>query len=104
MNAGRHGLAHAPHGRREIFGCDPISGRTQEIIHVSTNSWCPLLAAASLAVLCVSLLLRSYLVASVVALVAVAFMLRWSWVNGLDCNAVPMHGVETVGLPLLLRI
>lgn len=103
ISAGRHGLAHSPHGRREIFGCDPISGRTQEIIHVSTNSWWPLLAAAALAVVCVSLLLRSYLVASVGALVAVAFMLRWSWENGLHSKAAPMNGVEPEGVPLHSR-
>lgn len=103
MNAGEHGLARAEHQRRETFGCDPISGRTREIIHVSTNSWWPLLAAAALAAVCISLLLRSYLLALIAVLLAVAFMLRWSWENGLHPKAAPMNGTEPEGMPLHSR-
>ena len=80
--AGLHALPHAAHGRRETLGVDPVSGRVREVIHLPGNSWWPLAAGGMLALLCIALLLKQYIPALVVALAAVAVMLRWSWENG----------------------
>ncbi len=100
---GKHGLATGDHGRREIFGCDPITGRTREIIHLPTNSWWPLLAASALAVVCVSLLVHAYPTALVATLVALVFLLRWSWENGAHPKAAPLEGTEPTDFPLHSR-
>lgn len=52
------------------------------MIHIPTSSWWPFLAAAALAVVCVSLLVRVYWVAALATLVATLLLLRWSWENG----------------------
>jgi cytochrome c oxidase subunit I+III len=80
--AGMHALPHAAHGRRETLGSDPITGQPREVIHLPGNSWWPLVAGAILAVLCIALLLKSYLLAVTAALAALAVLLRWSWENG----------------------
>ena len=46
------------------------------------NSWWPLAAGLLLAVLCIFLLLKVYSGGIIVALAAVAVLLRWSWENG----------------------
>ncbi|MWJ29315.1 cytochrome c oxidase subunit I [Halomonas sp. ZH2S] len=86
---GRHGLAAAFHGRREIWGTDPLTGKLREVIHIPTNSWWPLFAALALAVVCISLLLRWYPLAGIAVLVAAGFLLRWSWENGAHPRAAP---------------
>ena len=75
-------MPHAAHGRRETLGVDPVSGRVREVIHLPGNSWWPLVAGGVLACLCLSLLLKQYPVAVLIALVAVGVLLRWSWENG----------------------
>jgi cytochrome c oxidase subunit I+III len=101
--AGEHGLPTAKHGRREIFGSDAITGRVREIIHLPTNSWLPLLAALSLAVVCVSLLVRAYEFALLGVAGAAVFMLRWSWVNGAHPNMAPLTPDEPADPPLHSR-
>ncbi|HBP79536.1 MAG TPA: hypothetical protein DD685_11995, partial [Halomonas sp.] len=66
---GKHSLAVASHGRREMWGTDPISGSVREIIHLPGNSWWPLFAASALAVVCLSLLTRVYLLAGVFVII-----------------------------------
>lgn len=80
---GQHALAWIDHGRRETLGTDPVSGKPREIMHLPSNSWLPLIIALGLAVVCIALLARSYPVAAIAALASGAFVLRWSWVNGL---------------------
>ncbi|QJQ94749.1 MULTISPECIES: cytochrome c oxidase subunit I [Halomonadaceae] len=86
---GRHDLATYRHGRRETLGCEPLTGKVREIIHLPGNSWLPLLASLALAVVCVSLLTRVYWLAGIATLVAIAFLLRWSWVNGAHPKIAP---------------
>ncbi|OOG21017.1 cytochrome c oxidase subunit I [Thioalkalivibrio denitrificans] len=101
--AGEHGLPSAEHGRREIYGSDAVTARVREIIHLPTNSWLPLLAALSLAVVCVSLLVRVYEVALLGVVGAAVFLLRWSWVNGAHPQMAPLTEDEPVNPPLHSR-
>jgi cytochrome c oxidase subunit I+III len=98
---GRHGLPHAAHGRRETMGSDPVTGEPREVIHLPGNSWWPLGAGALLALLCIALLLKAYPPAVVVALAAVAVLLRWSWENGAHPKAA---AGEAHDLPLGLKL
>lgn len=103
MAKGMHGLAVASHGRREMWGTDPITGKVREIIHLPGNSWWPLLAAAALAVVCISLLTRVYALAGIFVVIAGVFLLRWSWENGAHPNAAPDAGVKPGDPPLHSR-
>lgn len=103
MAKGMHGLAVASHGRREMWGTDPITGKVREIIHLPGNSWWPLLAATALAVVCISLLTRVYALAGIFVVIAGVFLLRWSWENGAHPNAAPDAGVKTGDPPLHSR-
>ena len=103
MAKGMHGLAVASHGRREMWGSDPITGKVREIIHLPGNSWWPLLAAAALAVVCISLLTRVYALAGIFVVIAGVFLLRWSWENGAHSNAAPDAGVKPGDPPLHSR-
>ncbi|MCM5679694.1 cytochrome c oxidase subunit I [Schlegelella sp. S2-27] len=96
----RCALPHARHGRRETMGCDPVTGVPREVIHLPGNSFLPLHAALTLAVVCCSLLFKAYLVAAVAAAVTVAILLRWSWENGAHPHAAP----ETHDLPEGLKL
>jgi cytochrome c oxidase subunit I+III len=79
---GRHGLPQAAHGRRETLGSDPLSGRPREVIHLPGNSWLPLIAGLLVTLMCISLLLKVYVLAAAGALAAAGVLLRWSWENG----------------------
>lgn len=103
MAKGMHGLAVASHGRREMWGTDPITGKVREIIHLPGNSWWPLLAATALAVVCISLLTRVYALAGIFVVIAGVFLLRWSWENGAHPNAAPDAGVKPGDPPLHSR-
>ncbi len=103
MAEGKHSLAVATHGRREMWGTDPISGKVREIIHLPGNSWWPLFAAMALAVVCISLLVRVYALAGVFVLIAGVFLLRWSWENGAHPKAAPDADVSPGAPPLHSR-
>ncbi|WP_104202710.1 cytochrome c oxidase subunit I [Billgrantia saliphila] len=100
---GQHGLATIDHGRRETWGSDPLTGKLREVIHLPTNSWWPLLAALTLALVCISLLVRLYPLAAAATLVAVGFLLRWSWENGAHPKAAPDATVAPGQPPLHSR-
>ncbi|WP_290647606.1 cytochrome c oxidase subunit I [Aquisalimonas sp.] len=101
--AGEHGLARIDHGRRETYGSDAVTGKVREVIHLPSNSWLPLLAALSLAVVCIALLVRVYPVAALGAAGAMVFLLRWSWVNGAHPQAAPLKDNEPHQPPLHSR-
>lgn len=103
MEAGEHYLPHAEQGRREMLGTDPVTGKIREVIHLPSNSWLPLQSAFALAVVCVCLLMKSYIAAMLAALVAVCFLLRWGWVNGAHPNAAPVSEDESADPPLHSR-
>lgn len=98
---GRHALPHAAHGRRETLGSDPVSGEPREVIHLPGNSWWPFVSGMALAGLCISLLLKGYSVAIVMAVLAVLALLRWSWENGAHPKAA---AGEATDLPEGLRL
>uniref|UniRef100_UPI0017951811 cytochrome c oxidase subunit I n=1 Tax=Methylibium sp. TaxID=2067992 RepID=UPI0017951811 len=101
---GRHGLPEAGHGRRETLGIDPLSGRPREVIHLPGNTWLPLIAGLLVTLMCVSLLLKLYVVAAGAALLAVGVLLRWSWENGAHPKAAAHEGHDLPrGLPLHSR-
>lgn len=86
---GSHSLSEISHHRRETWGSDPVTGKVREIIHLPGNSWLPLFAALALAVVCISLLLRTYSIALIAVGISFLFLLRWSWINGAHPNAAP---------------
>ncbi len=86
---GRHGLPGIAHGRRETWGVEPLSGRVREIIHLPGNTLLPFVVAVLLAVVCIGLLAKIYLLAAAFALAATAGVLRWSWENGAHPCAAP---------------
>ncbi|TVP60542.1 MAG: cytochrome c oxidase subunit I [Halomonadaceae bacterium] len=103
MAQGQHGLTSTGHGRRETYGSDAVTGRILHIIHLPTNSWWPLAAALSLAVVFMGLLLRIYPLALVGVGVTAVFVLRWSWENGVHPNAAPLNVSEPEDYPLHSR-
>ncbi|SFL78169.1 cytochrome c oxidase subunit I [Nitrosomonas communis] len=86
---GCHTLSEIDHGRRETWGSDPITGKIREIIHLPGNSWLPFFTALVLAVLCISLLLRTYDLALAAVGISSILLLRWSWINGAHPGAAP---------------
>ncbi|MDI5934124.1 cytochrome c oxidase subunit I [Halomonas kalidii] len=100
---GEHALADASHGRRELLGGEALSGRLREVIHLPTNSWWPLAAAACLAVVCIALLVRLYPLALAAFAVAALLLLRWSWENGAHAVAAPPGDDEPGSPPLHSR-
>ena len=98
---GKHALANADHGRREMLGTDPISAQVREVILLPTSSWLPLVSGLMLSALCILLLLKQYGLAVAVAVATVVVLLRWSWLNGAHPT---MRGGETHGLPAGLRL
>ncbi|WP_027910103.1 cytochrome c oxidase subunit I [Pseudomonas sp. URMO17WK12:I4] len=89
MARGEHALTVIDHGRRETWGVDPLTGKVREIIHLPGNSWLPFIAACFIAVLCVSLLAKTYLLALVACFASIVVLLRWSWENGAHPKAAP---------------
>lgn len=100
---GHHGLARIDRGRRETWGSGAVSGEVKEIIHLPGNTWLPFLAAAVLALVCLSLLTRLYPVAGLASLVTLALLLRWSWENGAHPKAAPLTKEESSDPPLHSR-
>ena len=100
---GKHGLADISHGRRETWGSDVVTGKITAVFHLATNSWLPFCAAAALAVVCVSVLVRVYEVSMIASVVAALFFLRWSWVNGAHPAAAPFSPEESAEPPLHSR-
>ena len=86
---GDHALTVIDHGRRETWGVDPLTGKVREIVHLPGNSWLPFIAACCIAVLCLSLLTKVYLLALVACFASVVVLLRWSWENGAHPKAAP---------------
>ncbi|HHX82665.1 MAG TPA: cytochrome ubiquinol oxidase subunit I, partial [Pseudomonadaceae bacterium] len=56
-----------------------------------------------LAVVCIGLLIKLYLLATLAALVALGLLLRWSWLNGAHPQAAPLIGNEPLEAPLHSR-
>jgi cytochrome c oxidase subunit I+III len=99
----RHALPHARHGRRETMGTDPVTGAPREVIHLPGNSFLPLYAGLVLAVVCISLLTKTYMLAAAASAVAVVILLRWSWENGAHPHAAPEAHDLPEGLKLHSR-
>ncbi len=89
IEAGQFALAKPHNGMRETFGSDAVTGKTTEIIHLPTNSWIPLQGGVALAVVCLSLLVKTYWVALAAAVVAVIILLRWGWHSGAHPSMAP---------------
>lgn len=99
MQAGQHWLASVSHGRRETL----YTAASTSKVHLPSNSWLPLQAALAMSLLFISLLAGIYWLALVAVAVASAYLLRWSWVNGLHRDAAPITGDESAELPLHSR-
>jgi cytochrome c oxidase subunit I+III len=80
-----------------------VTGKLREVIHLPGNSWLPFLAALSLAVFFVSLLVRAYGVALFGLVGAAVFLLRWSWENGAHPKMAPVSADDPTDPPLHSR-
>lgn len=94
IDRGEHGLRDIDHGRREIYGTDAITGKVKEVIHLPTNTWLPMVSAAFLAVVCISLLIPVYSLAIAAAVLAAIVLFRWSWENGGHPKLAPLTAEE----------
>lgn len=103
IDAGKFALTEPHNGLRETLGCDPVTGKTQEIIHLPTNSWIPLQGGIALAVVCISLLAKWYWFALAASAIATIILLRWSWHNGAHPAAAPASTNERNDPPLHSR-
>lgn len=103
ITAGEYGLADVHALRRDIYGSDATTGKVREVVHLPTNSWLPLLTALALAALCISLLVKAYMLAVVFTVVALGLSLRWGWENGAHPRAAPTDDNEPGAPPLHSR-
>ncbi|MBT0586196.1 cytochrome c oxidase subunit I [Alteromonas sp. SM 2104] len=88
------GLEDISHGRRELYGTHAVTGKLMEVIHIPSHSWLPLISASFLALLCISLLSRAYLLALGVTALAALSLFRWAWVNGAHRVMAPLSDKE----------
>ncbi|MCG5480614.1 MAG: cytochrome c oxidase subunit I [Ensifer alkalisoli] len=79
---GHHYLPNAPTGGRETIVTSPIHARPQYIIQMPGPGWPPFLAAVFTAAFFLLLTVKIVTVAAVCAVLAIAFVLIWTW--GLD--------------------
>ena len=100
---GEFGLAEPRHDLRETYGSDAVTGELKEIVHLPANSWLPLFSASSIAVMCICLLTKSYLLALPALFLALFFLLQWSWHNGAHPVAAPFFEDEPYSPPLHSR-
>lgn len=103
IEAGEFGLAEPRHNLRETWGSDAVTGELKEIIHLPANSWLPLISAGFIAVMCICLLVKSYLLALPAFILAVIYLLQWSWHNGAHPVAAPFYDDEPYDPPLHSR-
>lgn len=100
---GKHALAELDHGRRDVLGTDPVSAKVREIVHLPTNSWIPLQVALAIALVCISLLTGSYLLALLAAVVTLVMVLRWSWHNCAHWSSAVVKDSDPTDPPLHSR-
>ncbi|MDP2128949.1 MAG: cytochrome c oxidase subunit I [Pseudohongiella sp.] len=101
--AGEHAMADFEHGRREVPYTSGLDARPQSIVHLPGNSWIPLQAATVMAVLCICLLTRWYLLAAVAAVISGVMLLRWSCFNGAHPQSAPVNDKRADDLQLHSR-
>ncbi|MDX9874043.1 MAG: cytochrome c oxidase subunit I [Spongiibacteraceae bacterium] len=103
LQQGEQLLPEIDHGLRETLGSDPVTARPRQIVHLPTNSWWPLAAAAAIGALCLALLGKVYGMALVATVIAAVCLLRWSWENGAHASSAPLAILRSGPLPLHSR-
>lgn len=101
--AGKHALVEVDHGRRDILGTNAVTARVSEIIHLPTNSWIPLQVSLAIAVVCISLLTRTYELALAATIISLLLILRWSWHNCAHSSSAPIKDTDPEDVPLHSR-
>ena len=79
--AGRHYLPNAPTGKRETIVTSPIEALPQYLQRLPGPSWSPFLAAIFTAAFFMLLTVKWVTVALVCGVLAIAFILAWTWSN-----------------------
>ncbi len=82
--AGRHYLPNAPTGRRETLATSPIEATPQYVQRVATHGWSPFLAAVFTAAFFMLLTVKWIAVAFACGVLAITFILVWTWSNDPD--------------------
>ncbi|RFA24793.1 cytochrome c oxidase subunit I [Alkalilimnicola ehrlichii] len=75
-------LADPASGRRETLGTSVLQARPEEVIHLPTNTFLPLVSASFVAMFFVGFLFELYSVAAAGALLALASGFFWAWRSG----------------------
>jgi len=78
---GRHYLPSAPTGGRETIVTSPIEALPQYLLRLPGPGWSPFLAAAFTAAFFMLLTVKWVTVATACGLLAIAFILIWTWSN-----------------------
>jgi cytochrome c oxidase subunit I+III len=84
VEAGLHYLPNAPTGRRETLATSPIGAVPQYVQRVADHGWPPFLAAIFTAAFFMLLTIKWVAVAIACGLLAVAFILIWTWSNDVE--------------------
>jgi cytochrome c oxidase subunit I+III len=93
VEAGRHYLPNAPTGARETIITSPIEATPQYLQRLPGPGWAPFLAAAFTAAFFMLLTVKWVTVALLCGVLAIAFILVWTWSN----DAEPV-GIVDIGL------
>lgn len=75
-------LSDASHGQRELIGSGILSARPEQVVRVATNSWAPILAALSIAVILAFFIAKVYVGAVLGLLPLLAVQAWWLWTTG----------------------
>ncbi|TFL18353.1 cytochrome c oxidase subunit I [Jannaschia formosa] len=93
-------LAGAERGRREILAVDVASGRPVQVVVLPGNTALPIAMSAATGGIFLGLLLKTYWLVPLAALVVAAMAIRWVWCLGTDADAGPQAVGHGLRLPL----
>lgn len=98
--AGTGLLAGTADDEQQSLGCDPITGEPTHVVRLPRPSWLPLQAALAVGVVFMALLTKTYWLAPVGAVLALALFWRWAWSIGLTHDPAPVQAGHGVALPV----
>ncbi len=84
--------------RRETIGVDVLTGEPQHLVILPGPSWLPFIAAVATGAFFVAVLFKTYIVALIAVVGALAIFVVWAWRNGAQSDPVPVDVGEGVML------
>lgn len=92
-------LGEAHDDRRELLGTGIQSGRPEQVIRISTSTWLPILAAATIAVLLAGFISSQYWLSVLMLVPLIGLFLHWAWTTGDRHAPVEMEIAPGLRLP-----